>query len=420
MPDDVISLYSVIGSESIEEVAIDVTTREMLFPSNLSNLGVVMDHNVKKIFFRCPRYYNECDFSTFAIKINYLNAGGKGDSYPVGDIEISSGESDEITFSWLVHKKAVEYKGYTYFIVKMVNVVDGNEVNAFHTTLGKLPVLDGLETNTQIEELYPAEIEGILQRLNDLENSDGGGGTAREIELQVSNNVIQYRYTGDTNWKDLFEMDTLPSVRYTEQSLSNVQKIIARINIGAVGAQTGIDGNIPVFDVDDSSDKGNVNIRDSGIPIENIGDAIVSGDIVDNLLSTSDKLPLSANMGRALAEMAAFIEIPITVNTIYAKSVSGLARYFPAFRAVVISASFEISATINGGENGGVFTLGSIPSEYTPRTIALASYANFAGADKNLHGLVGSSGNLGARVIGNMKPTYIHLSGLWLLRGGNA
>lgn len=414
MPDDVISLYSVIGSESIEEVAIDVTTREMLFPSNLSNLGVVMDHNVKKIFFRCPRYYNECDFSTFAIKINYLNAGGKGDSYPVGDIEISSGESDEITFSWLVHKKAVEYKGYTYFIVKMVNVVDGNEVNAFHTTLGKLPVLDGLETNTQIEELYPAEIEGILQRLNDLENSDGGGGTAREIELQVSNNVIQYRYTGDTNWKDLFEMDTLPSVRYTEQSLSNVQKTIARINIGAVGAQTGIDGNIPVFDVDDSSDKGNVNIRDSGIPIENIGDAIVSGDIVDNLLSTSDKLPLSANMGREIDEkFSKQVDVSIDVSASeVTTAVTGKCRYIPHLKMVFLEASFAVSAL--SGSNGTNFTLGNVPSPYrATHTVALACSVNVTGADKEIMAMTANTGNIVLRVVGSTGNTTIHISGHW-------
>lgn len=316
MIDDAISLYSAIKNEAIEEVVIDVNTRLMMFPFGLINLGVVMDHNVKKIFFRCQRYYNDCDFSKFAIKINYLNAGGKGDSYPASDIEISGDESDEITFSWLIHRNAVAYKGYTYFIVKMVNTVDGNEENAFHTTLGKLPVLEGLETNAQLEELYPAEIEAILQRLDSIDQSNNDGAS-REIEMQKSDTAIQWRYVGDEEWTDLLQLseiiaeaETAAESKVTEHNVATDSHNDIRLLIQNV--QKALEA---LLDIDDESMNQATEfvayMKDNRELIEQVTTNKVSvSDIVDDYVTNVSNKPVSAAVAVKLKALIDAIVVP--------------------------------------------------------------------------------------------------------------
>lgn len=81
-----------------------------------------------------PRMYGEVDLSEFLIHINYMNANNEGDIYAVDDSEIGS---DAITFSWLVGRNAVAYKGTVRFIVCLKLFDENGEViKEYNTTTG--------------------------------------------------------------------------------------------------------------------------------------------------------------------------------------------------------------------------------------------------------------------------------------------
>lgn len=144
-------------SNTDKTLVIDNDLRTIEIPSSVTNLGVESDDKVLRLNFRMPRYLGKTDLSIFAIRINYLNASGEGDTYFVNDMEIVG---DNLTFSWLVGPNATAYKGDTQFNVCM-KIVDsqGYIQKEYNTTIATLPVLEGLETEKGIVESYPDILE---------------------------------------------------------------------------------------------------------------------------------------------------------------------------------------------------------------------------------------------------------------------
>lgn len=144
---------------------IDNDLRTISIPSGLKNLGVESDDDVLRIFFRMPKTYGEFDLEEFDIRINYKN-GNIGDVYAVED---KAAEADAITFSWLVGRNAVKTKGQTQFIVCLKKTdVSGNVIQELNTTVARLNVLEGLETDEQVVQEYPDVIEQILKKMDGL------------------------------------------------------------------------------------------------------------------------------------------------------------------------------------------------------------------------------------------------------------
>ena len=144
-------------------LTIDAETRKISIPSRIENLGVESDANVKRLYFKIQKQYGEMDFTKADIRINYVNANGEGDYYPVTDKQVEGGT---VTFSWLVGRNATEYKGDVCFIVcAKTSNIEGIVEKEFNTTLASLPVLEGKETTQQIVQQYPDVIERILKRL---------------------------------------------------------------------------------------------------------------------------------------------------------------------------------------------------------------------------------------------------------------
>ena len=149
---------------------VDFDTRTIAIPPSIHQLGVESDDDVKKLTFRVPRHYYDCDLSTFRIFINYMNAKKEGDLFEVAKNDLRITE-DTIEFDWVVGRNALAYKGTAIFNVCMkkgsmqpdpenetqeIFVVD-QELN---TTIAKLPVLEGLETG----EAVAAEYADILMQ----------------------------------------------------------------------------------------------------------------------------------------------------------------------------------------------------------------------------------------------------------------
>lgn len=181
---------------------VDNDLRTITVPGSITVLGVEHDDDVHRLYFQLPKMYGEFDLSEFDIRINYVNADGKGDFYPVDDKEASG---DNITFSWLVGRTAFEKMGDVIFNVclrKMDN--DGVVIKEFNTTIATLPpVLEGLETTELIVQQNPDIIESILQRLGVLEENGSGGGTSNYPDLTNKPTINGVELSGDKTAADL-------------------------------------------------------------------------------------------------------------------------------------------------------------------------------------------------------------------------
>lgn len=104
------------------------------------------DEDSERVYFRAPRIVGDkIDLATLGLRINYQNANSQKDSYPVDDLTV---ENEFITFSWLLSRKAVAYKGAVKFIVCAVRIGDNAEIsNEWNTTLASAEVLEGLEVD---------------------------------------------------------------------------------------------------------------------------------------------------------------------------------------------------------------------------------------------------------------------------------
>ena len=144
---------------------IDKDLRIITIPSSVKNLGVESDDDVLRLKFSMPRMYGDVDLSDFSIYINYMNAKNTGDVYVVDDKTIAD---DTITFSWLVGRVALAYKGSVRFIVcmKLYDSAMEEVIKEYNTTIASLPVLEGLETSEAAIEQNP----DILTYINELIN----------------------------------------------------------------------------------------------------------------------------------------------------------------------------------------------------------------------------------------------------------
>ena len=195
-----------------EEICIiDNDLRTITVPSGIQTVGVESDEDVRRLYFQMPKQYHEVDLSEFDIRINFMNANNQGDVYAVTDKQVTG---DNITFSWLVGRNALAYRGNIRFVVCLKKVdAEGAVQQEFNTTVAQLAVLEGLETTEAVVAENPDIIEQILARLDDLEENGGGSGTpgkdGREVELQNNGTAIQWRYVGDSSWTDMVQLSEI-------------------------------------------------------------------------------------------------------------------------------------------------------------------------------------------------------------------
>ena len=193
-----------------EEICtIDNDLRTITIPSGLQTVGVESDEDVRRLNFQMPKQYGEVDLSEFNIRINFLNANNSGDVYAVTDKAVSG---DNITFSWLVGRNALAYRGNIRFIVCLKKAdAEGVVQQEFNTTVATLSVLEGLETTEQVIQENPDIIEQILARLDELEENGGGGGTPGKDGVGISN----IAKTGTAGLVDTYTITLTDSTSYT-------------------------------------------------------------------------------------------------------------------------------------------------------------------------------------------------------------
>jgi hypothetical protein len=170
-------------------LVIDNYLRTIAIPSRITNLGVESDDDVLTLNFKMPRYLDDIDLSKFSIRINYMNARGEGDAYSVNDNDKIVG-TDSISFSWLVGPTATAYKGNTKFNVCMKTVNgEGYIEKEYNTTIATLPVLEGLEVDAQIVEMYSDILEQWKRELFGI--GDTEEASMRAVSQKEQENIVQ-------------------------------------------------------------------------------------------------------------------------------------------------------------------------------------------------------------------------------------
>ena len=198
-----------VYAEETEICTIDNDLRTITIPSSLQIVGVESDEDVRRLNFQMPKQYGEVDLSEFNIRINFMNANNQGDVYAVTDKAVSG---DNITFSWLVGRNALAYRGNIRFIVCLKRAdAEGVVQQEFNTTIAQLTVLEGLETTEAVVAENPDIIEQILARLDELEENGGGSGTPGKDGVGIQ----KIEKTGTAGLVDTYTITMTDSTSYT-------------------------------------------------------------------------------------------------------------------------------------------------------------------------------------------------------------
>lgn len=155
--------YEVLSTEECDDIlVVDLETRSIIIPKNISVLGVEADDETRVLHFQIPRYYCSVDLSEFEIRVNYKNANGEGDMYVVSESVL---EGDLIKFDWVVGRHAYAKKGNVKFSVCFKDMDGATVVREFNTTVATLPVLEGLETGESIVGEYIDVFEQLREEV---------------------------------------------------------------------------------------------------------------------------------------------------------------------------------------------------------------------------------------------------------------
>lgn len=273
---------------------IDAETRKITVPETYKILGVESDEDSERVYFRAPRIVGDkIDLATLGLRINYQNANSQKDSYPVDDLTV---ENEFITFSWLLSRKAVAYKGTVKFIVCAVRIGDNAEIsNEWNTTLASAEVLEGLEVD--------------LSGIPDEEGKD-------LLEALIAQSQVKLMEVGEAT------EEAKRSAERADTAAQEANAATERANKAAQDAENVVAGKGFIATSEKGIAGGVATLDESGrVPKEQIPDisekTVTFGklekycadlkphvfvDPVNNLLGTDATLPLAATQGKSLDE----------------------------------------------------------------------------------------------------------------------
>lgn len=211
-----------LSVESNEKCIIDPETREIEVPLTYQLLGVESDEKVERIEFQCPRIVGDSiELSELQIRINFRNANQETDQYIVEDVTT---DGENITFSWLLSRKATAYKGTVSFIVCAVKISGDSITNEWNTTLAESEVLEGLEVDTPSPSEEQSDvIAQLLQIMKDtsdqaveaVESAEATAKQAIEDYTDQMKATIPEDYTEMVKKVDMLERTKAPAIYQT-------------------------------------------------------------------------------------------------------------------------------------------------------------------------------------------------------------
>lgn len=169
-----------------EYFVIEHNFRTIRIPSKKKLLGVVNDANVNTIHFKAPRYYGSTDLSTFEFQINFVNAHGDEDVYPVDDLAVSSSDSNVLEFTWLVGRVACLYEGEVEFSIRAY-LMEDDEIGYEYYTLGHtLQVVPTIVAEAAVVmSEYPDAIQQLVDRIIKL-RAEVTFGEGMDVDSELS------------------------------------------------------------------------------------------------------------------------------------------------------------------------------------------------------------------------------------------
>lgn len=186
-----------------ELIVADLASRQIILPKGLHILGVESDDDVKRLYFSIPRHYGEFDLSDFQVNVNYKNARGTEDVYPITDVELTP--DGDMLFTWLVDRVAFERAGDVTFSLCLKRYDEAGIVDKeLNTTTTSLEVLSGLETSEAVVEKNPSAFDVVLFRLRAVESAMGLGRDGRYSVVDAHDTAYGVIFTivdseGETN-----------------------------------------------------------------------------------------------------------------------------------------------------------------------------------------------------------------------------
>lgn len=167
-----------------EACTIDRCTRAVGIPADLKIVGVETDKDVTRREFKVLCSYRGTDLSTFGIRIHFMNANKEKDAYIVTD---AAKDGEYLSFSWLMSRKALKYKGKLQFAVCMICEGGTDSEREWNSTLGEFQVLEGLEVDFNEEEEEEArDVLAQLLSLVDAQKDTAIAAVKAEGTAQVS------------------------------------------------------------------------------------------------------------------------------------------------------------------------------------------------------------------------------------------
>lgn len=158
-----------------EYLVIDPDTRKITVPESERIFGVVSDEVAVRKYFLAPRYVGDgLDLAGMFLTVYFRNAKGVEDGYLVDDVQVVTGASEYVTFSWLLWPKVTQYNGKVQFAVcaDLPNTATLRRPD-WNTTLAEGEVLEGLDPElddledgssdvlTQLREMVTAQTAAV-------------------------------------------------------------------------------------------------------------------------------------------------------------------------------------------------------------------------------------------------------------------
>lgn len=219
-------------------IVVNSSTRQFNIPGADLVFGVESDSGSVIKEFQCPRYVgNNLDLTGCFIRMNYRNANGEIDSYLVKNVTV---DGDNVVFGWELAPKVTMYKGNVSFVMC---VVGPDTKVAWHTTLGRGQVLEGLEPDwepvmdetadvvAQLVAMVEAQTEAVENKGAEWVRNVQSEGTDQIIAVQTAAREAQAASVAEIEAKGVNTLATIPE-DYT--SLENTVDGLVRGRAGAI------------------------------------------------------------------------------------------------------------------------------------------------------------------------------------------
>lgn len=159
---------SAAGTGDNEEHIVIGRDRLAIIPESLRKIAVQFDHNVETLTFDCPRYWDDTDFSTMKIAINYMRPDGVLGSYICEGATVDETDPNIIHFEWKISSNVTPVKGTISFLV-CIKEANEDQTHWSSELNRDLYVTEGLNCDEVILSRYPDIVAQILNRMSAVE-----------------------------------------------------------------------------------------------------------------------------------------------------------------------------------------------------------------------------------------------------------